>query len=68
MALLLYLATPPGQGGHFSGGGITAEYLSSPDFRRFPEAGPAVRTRNASYPLEPVAALAATLAGLAAVP
>ncbi len=68
MALLRYLAAPAGQGGHFEAGRITAEYASSPDFRQFPAAGAAVRRRNAAYPLDRIAALAATLAALEAVP
>lgn len=50
MAPILYLGTP-----HFSGGRIGSEYHSSP----FQQAGAALRTRNAAYPLGPVAALAA---------
>jgi hypothetical protein len=68
MAILLYLTTPPALGGHFTGGRITAEYASSGDFRRFPAAGGAVRTRNAAYPLERIGALAAMAEALRQVP
>lgn len=58
LAVLLYLTTPPARGGHFQDGRITAEYAAPADFRRFPEAGAAVRVRNAAYPLARLAALA----------
>jgi len=68
LALLRYLTTPPALGGHFAGGRITSEYASSADFRQFPAAGAAVRNRAAAYPLDRIAALAATLADLASLP
>jgi hypothetical protein len=67
-ALLLYLTTPPAQGGHFAGGWITPEYGSCADFTRFPAFGAAVRTRNASYPLDSISALAAMVETLRAAP
>jgi hypothetical protein len=68
MAALLYLATPPDRGGHFRDGRITGEYDSDPDFRRFAEAGAAVRVRNAAYPLEAIGHLAALAASLRRAP
>jgi 2',3'-cyclic-nucleotide 2'-phosphodiesterase (5'-nucleotidase family) len=63
-ALLLYLTAPPGRGGHFDGGRITAEYGATPDFSRFPVFGAAVRVRNAAFPAAQVLALAALVQGL----
>ncbi len=68
MALLLYLITPPAQGGHFTSGFITPEYASSLDFSQFGTFGPAVKVRNASYPIASVGQLLATLGGLVAAP
>jgi 2',3'-cyclic-nucleotide 2'-phosphodiesterase (5'-nucleotidase family) len=67
-ALLLYLATPPGRGGHFRAGRIGAEYDSSADLGRFPAFGAAVRTRNAGYPVRRVGALLAVLETLRHAP
>jgi 2',3'-cyclic-nucleotide 2'-phosphodiesterase (5'-nucleotidase family) len=67
-ALLLYLTTPPSQGGHFAGGWISPEYFSSADFRQFPSFGAGVRTRNAGYPLDRLSSLAATVQALAEAP
>ena len=61
-------AGPSGLGGHFDAGRITAEYGSSGDFSRFPDAGGAVRTRNASCPLDQLGALAAMAGTLRQVP
>jgi hypothetical protein len=68
MALVLYLATPPAQGGHFDHGRITDEYDSAADYRQFPAFGAAVRDRNAGYPAEGIAALAALAASLRKAP
>ncbi len=64
MAVLEYLARPRSRGGHFQDGRITGEYASDPDPGRFPDAGAAVRTRNAGYPLERLQALGALAAAL----
>ena len=58
------LARPRSRGGHFQDGRITGEYASDPDPGRFPDAGAAVRTRNAGYPLERLQALGALAAAL----
>lgn len=63
MALLLQLAGgPPG------GGWISPEYDSTGEFTGFPGFGAAVRVRNASYPLDRIAALAAMADGLREAP
>jgi 2',3'-cyclic-nucleotide 2'-phosphodiesterase (5'-nucleotidase family) len=63
MALLLYL-----DGSHFRDGWITSEYGSSHDFSQFQTSGAAVRTRNASYPLGAIGALAAVAESLRQAP
>ncbi|HJW72074.1 MAG TPA: metallophosphoesterase [Geothrix sp.] len=62
MALLNYV-------GVGLGGSIDQAYASTPMFTDFPTAfGPAVTTRNASYPLASIGQLMATLQGLTAAP
>jgi hypothetical protein len=68
MALLLYLLTPPAQGGHFSGGLIGPEYASTADFSQFGSFGAAVQVRAASYPIASIGQFATTLGGLKAAP
>jgi hypothetical protein len=67
-AVLLYLVTPPAQGGHFREGRITVEYATPADPGRWPEAGAAVRVRNAAYPRARLAALAGLAASLRSAP
>jgi 2',3'-cyclic-nucleotide 2'-phosphodiesterase (5'-nucleotidase family) len=59
MALLLYLRTPPEQGGHFTEGRITSEYAC---------AGSAVQARASSRPRKGLARLAAILKTLEGLP
>jgi len=66
MTLVLYLITPPAQGGHFTNGVITNEYLSTPDFTTFYTHGTGVQARNASYPLASIGQLMTTLQTLEA--
>lgn len=62
MALLNYVGTG-------LGGSINAAYASTPVFTDFGTAfGPAVTTRNASYPIANIGQLMATLQGLTAAP
>jgi 5'-nucleotidase len=63
-ALLRYLTAPPGRGGHFDRGRISAEYGAGPDFSQFAAFGAAVRVRNASFPAAQVRALAALVQDL----
>jgi 2',3'-cyclic-nucleotide 2'-phosphodiesterase (5'-nucleotidase family) len=50
------------------GGTVGPDYASSPNFAEFPAAGPAVKNRNASYPLTDIAQLATTMGALQAAP
>ncbi len=68
MTLLLYLITPPAQGGHFTSGTIGTEYASTPSFAQFGTFGPAVQVRSASYPIPQIGQLMTTLGGLVAAP
>jgi len=66
MALVLFMITPPAQGGFFTSGVIPADYASTANFTDFPTSGAAVKVRNASYPLANLGQLMTTLAGLEA--
>lgn len=66
MALLVYMVTPPAQGGHFTSGTITTEYSSTANFAQFGTFGAAVQVRNASYPIASIGQLMTTLGGLMA--
>lgn len=68
MAVLLYLTTPPGRGGHFQDGRITGEYAAPREPGRFAEAGAAVRVRNAAYPAARISRLAALARSLGEAP
>jgi len=68
MALLINLITPPAQGGHFTNGTVTGEYLSTDLFTDFLTDGAAVKVRSASYPLATIGQLMTTLATLKAAP
>ncbi len=71
MALLVYLITPPAQGGYFTNGTIGAEYASSTNFGDWPTLGafgPAVQVRSASYPIGSVGQLMSTLGQLTVAP
>lgn len=68
MALLINLITPPAQGGHFTSGTVTGEYLSTDLFTDFLTDGAAVKVRSASYPLGTIGQLMSTLAALKAAP
>ena len=64
MALVLYMITPPAQGGYFTNGTITSEYLSTPNFTEFGTCGAAVKVRNGTYPIASIGQLMATLQAL----
>jgi 2',3'-cyclic-nucleotide 2'-phosphodiesterase (5'-nucleotidase family) len=66
MALLLYLTTPPTQGGHFPSGTISEEYASTPDPAQSSAWGAAVGVRSASYPALAIVRLRSILATLEA--
>ena len=61
MALLNYI-------GSGLGGNIGPAYASTPDFSQFGTFGPAITTRNASYPGANIGQLMTTLSGLSSAP
>jgi 2',3'-cyclic-nucleotide 2'-phosphodiesterase (5'-nucleotidase family) len=61
MSLLSYVGTGLGES-------ITSEYASTPNFTQFGSFGPAVQTRNATYPIGSIGRLLGTLSGLQSAP